>query len=276
MQGPKASHKTEDLTSYLTDFCKTLDEIGTGKKGYSLQLKDISLFKAIKYKIENYPVINELYSRIDNSKRKRNVYSSQSSLRQTVTGRPMTASSASHQLHFDKSVKQLSATDGFKSFSVSNSAAQLQVHEIETVDKNYVLYTATEIRLFISEATSQVKKLANCLKKFKIAAFSSYSNPSLIQKAVLEQLLPILIGDKLIAVALGDKTGGSFSNTTVVEVKPIQGVDQTELLRLMNEIGREGVRTITVKGHKVLVATLIQGDNRYQFASCDDRDELFE
>src|SRR3990167_6307430 len=55
----------EDLSHYLKNFDKMLDEMLTGQKKCSLQLRDLTLFKTIKHKIENYPILNELYDRLE-------------------------------------------------------------------------------------------------------------------------------------------------------------------------------------------------------------------
>jgi hypothetical protein len=60
--------ESEDISEYLEQFCQNLDDIVTGKKACRLQLRDIGLFKTIKHKIDSYPVLNELYAKIHQSK----------------------------------------------------------------------------------------------------------------------------------------------------------------------------------------------------------------
>lgn len=271
MQVKSAVTASEDLTAYLSNFCQTLDEIGKGKKAYSLQLKDISLFKSIKYKIENYPVINELYARIDTSRKRQHGMASSHTLY-----RPKTSNTPSTRSIQDFSKNRLSSTDGFQTASPSELTINLQPPEPENFERNNIMYTATEMSLFVADATRQVHKLARCIKKFKIAAFSSYADASLIQRAVLQQLLPLIIGREVSLVTLGERSADKFTNKEVTEIRlPIE-VNATDLANRMNEISKEGVHAINVGNRNLHIVTIIQGNQRIQIARNEKPNKHFE
>ena len=194
----------ENLSEYLIQFDRTLDSLMKGEKNCTLQLRDLDLFRTIKHKIENYPLLKEIYDNLGSKRRPR------------LRGLTRSTGNLTRRSDSDFPTTRSFYNGGDSHRSITPSNRLLQVphysqmpilplgvptavppSEEDMLYHDEILLTAHDIVQFICTGILEVKLMLSCFKKLKIAAFSSYSNTKERSKTLRKMVYQLLFQQDL-------------------------------------------------------------------------------
>ena len=294
---------TEDLSQYLKHFDKTLDDMLSGHKKCSLQLRDLTLFKAIKHKIENYPILNELYDRLETRSSVNRLRESLS--QQALTNppsRPMSAISRNDRSTASLRAQLPTLKDGgygmnSKASFLPGDASEISAgfgaalapkpnHSLafpssspytQTNAQNDILLTALDFKTLINEAADEAKRILKLFRKIKIATFSSYFEKQALLQNLKQTFWELFLGKDSGYMYIREN-GLTKSECNVGQPFTLKNLTTLNIL-LKNEKTtgiRDYICVVDDERQPFKLLTIAKGATLYHFTAPSDSNKLFE
>lgn len=222
-----AVNPKEDFSSYLRQFDETLDKILKGEAKCSMQLKDLNLFKTIKYKIENYPILNELYEKIELAKNKshRRLRGIRGSSRESSNDIYESEYSNSNPQSYSRIPSATPSNTAYGKFYSPSARDEIVERPISAGIRlhNNVLYTSSEAARVVESVITQLTTMIRYYKKLKISAFSSSAQKPELARVFKCSLFSLLSDQTFKMLLTSRQNGGIWVRESIVDIDADQG-----------------------------------------------------
>lgn len=212
--------KELNLSDALKEFNQVLDDLSNGEKKCSLQIKDLDLFRAIKYKIENYPLLKEIFDQTGFKKRRPRYVdrsasrdtSSKLKSRNSVNGSDNLTSTAnlgaSNSQMSEIPKRELGGLISPKG-SDSNRKNPFFLAEdpkVEPVFQNELMVMPSNIRFLVQSSIAEVKEIIKHVRKISLASYGFYGVSKKIIRLIFEAFANHVFGSEAEIVRIFSKS----------------------------------------------------------------------